>query len=172
MDLPFAFGIDAGAVQERQHVKDRANAGKRQHGAIASTIRLNTEPVLGVMSSESVSAENEDIDSEQPTTTSQMEFLKEDEEIQFSLGTSKKESIPEVQQAILVRHLKKGIKEENIALTEMLCFNIKFLFSSAYQYVRKVFGKNSLPHPRTLTNVYSTVDGTPGFSAEAIRAVK
>lgn len=34
-----------------------------------------------------------------------------------------------------------------------------------------MFGKNSLPHPRTLSKWYSTVDGTPGYSAEALRAI-
>ncbi|CAH1999228.1 unnamed protein product [Acanthoscelides obtectus] len=191
------------------------------------------------MSSESVSAENEDIDSEQPTTTSQMEFpkrrrrdpiffgdfkesdlddvqkrkrfwkvahhtiaksrrniryyqciarrqkkkikslnllldeLMEKEKISSQQLMVLKESIPEVQKAILFRHLKKGIKGGKYS-PQLRCFalTLNFYSSSAYQYVRKVFGKNSLPHPRTLTKWYSTVDGTPGFSAEAIRAVK
>lgn len=40
-----------------------------------------------------------------------------------------------------------------------------------YNYVRKEF-KNNLPHPRTLSNWYSKIDGEPGFTIESFEALK
>lgn len=48
---------------------------------------------------------------------------------------------------------------------------LNFFSSSAYSYVRSYFGK-ALPHPRTLSKWYGSVDGTPGYTAEALRAIK
>lgn len=82
------------------------------------------------------------------------------------------ESLSETQKQLLFRQLKKG--KSNKYSPELRCFalTLNFYSSSAYNYVRKVFGPKVLPHPRTISKWYSVVDGTPGYSAEALRAIK
>jgi len=48
---------------------------------------------------------------------------------------------------------------------------LHFYSLAAYNYVRDAFNKN-LPHPSTLKNWYSTVDGTPGFTSESLNVLK
>jgi len=48
---------------------------------------------------------------------------------------------------------------------------LNFYSPAAYNYVRDAFNKN-LPHPSTLRNWYSTVDGTPGFTSESLNVLK
>jgi len=48
---------------------------------------------------------------------------------------------------------------------------LHFYSPAAYNYVRDAFNKN-LPHPSTLRNWYSTVDGTPGFTSESLNVLK
>lgn len=48
---------------------------------------------------------------------------------------------------------------------------LHFYSVSAYSYVRKMFS-NCLPHPKTLTKWYSSIDGSPGYTQEAIRALE
>lgn len=57
---------------------------------------------------------------------------------------------------------------------ELRCFalTLHFYSSAAYNYIRATFGKNCLPHPKTLTKWMQSVDGSPGYNQEAIRAVK
>lgn len=64
---------------------------------------------------------------------------------------------------------KRGRKySENIR-----CFALTLYFYSpkAYSYVRKKFGKQFLPHPSTMRKWYEVVDGSPGFSKEALDAI-
>ncbi|CAH2020906.1 unnamed protein product [Acanthoscelides obtectus] len=77
------------------------------------------------------------------------------------------ESLSETQKQLLFRQLKKG--KTNKYSPELRCFalTLNFYSSSAYNYVRKIFGKKVLPHPRTVSKWYSVVDGTPGYSEEA-----
>lgn len=48
---------------------------------------------------------------------------------------------------------------------------LHFYSARAYKYVRKTFD-TCLPAPRTLTRWYSTIDGRPGFTSEALKAIK
>ena len=48
---------------------------------------------------------------------------------------------------------------------------LQFYSARAYEYVRKTFGKN-LPHPKTVSNWYSCVNGNPGFHDEVLSALK
>lgn len=48
---------------------------------------------------------------------------------------------------------------------------LHFYSSSAYSYIRKTFN-NCLPHPKTLTRWYKSVDGSPGYTTESLRAVQ
>jgi DNA transposase THAP9 len=56
---------------------------------------------------------------------------------------------------------------------ELRCFALTLNYYSpkAYKYVRKTFG-TCLPHPRTLSKWYSNIDGKPGFTKEALNALK
>lgn len=56
---------------------------------------------------------------------------------------------------------------------ELRCFAITLDFYSpkAYDYVRSTFNK-CLPHRRTIQKWFQTVSGTPGFSTEAMAALK
>lgn len=56
---------------------------------------------------------------------------------------------------------------------ELRAFALTLHFYSprAYKYARKAFN-TCLPHPRTLMRWYSTIDGAPGFSREALNAVR
>ncbi|CAH1953390.1 unnamed protein product [Acanthoscelides obtectus] len=55
------------------------------------------------------------------------------------------ESLPETQKQLLFRQLKKG--KSNRYSPELRCFalTLNFYSSLAYNYVRKIFGKNVLP---------------------------
>ncbi len=48
---------------------------------------------------------------------------------------------------------------------------IYFYSPKAYMYIRKEF-KKLLPHPSTMRKWYSQIDGEPGFSSEALAALK
>ena len=48
---------------------------------------------------------------------------------------------------------------------------LNFYSSKAYEYVRTKFN-NSLPHRRTIAKWYSSVNGEPGYTSEAINALK
>lgn len=53
------------------------------------------------------------------------------------------------------------------------CFALTLYFYSpkAYSYVRQKFGKQFLPNPSTMRKWYEVVDGSPGFSKEALDAI-
>lgn len=48
---------------------------------------------------------------------------------------------------------------------------LNFLSPKAYRFVRKTYN-DCLPHPRTLTKWYQTVDAEPGFTTEAFKTLK
>lgn len=48
---------------------------------------------------------------------------------------------------------------------------LQFYSSKAYTYVRKMFN-NLLPHPATLRKWYTVVNGNPGFTSEAFKAIE
>lgn len=77
---------------------------------------------------------------------------------------------------------KKKLKDSNLQSgklsrakysPELRCFALTLNFYSpkAYKYVCKTFG-TCLPAPRTLTKWYSNIDGRPGFTKEALAALK
>ena len=49
--------------------------------------------------------------------------------------------------------------------------NLHFISPRAYNFVRKTFN-TCLPHTRTLARWYQTIEGEPGFSSEALAALK
>lgn len=48
---------------------------------------------------------------------------------------------------------------------------LQFYSSRAYDYVRKIWS-NLLPHPSTIRNWYTVVDGRPGFLKESFEAIR
>nr|XP_037278211.1 THAP domain-containing protein 6-like [Rhipicephalus microplus] len=48
---------------------------------------------------------------------------------------------------------------------------LQFYSTKAYNYVRETF-QCSLPHPSTITKWYSSINGEPGFTSEAINAIR
>lgn len=48
---------------------------------------------------------------------------------------------------------------------------LHFYSPTAYNYVRDSFNK-TLPYPSTIWKWYTTVDGTPGFTDECLKAVE
>jgi len=56
---------------------------------------------------------------------------------------------------------------------QLRCFALTLHYYSprAYEFVRDTF-KSCLPHPKTLISWYRSVDGEPGFTAEAFQAIK
>ena len=48
---------------------------------------------------------------------------------------------------------------------------LHFYSTKAYNYVRKKFN-NKLPNPSTVRAWYRVVDGSPGFTVEALQAIK
>lgn len=68
---------------------------------------------------------------------------------------------------------KTGKLTRKVFSPELRCFALTLNYYSpkAYLYVRKTFG-TCLPHPRTLSKWYSTIEGRPGFTKEALNALK
>lgn len=82
-----------------------------------------------------------------------------------------------VEEAELIKRQLKKSKSGKLSRAkyspELRCFALTLNFYSpkAYKYVRKTFG-TCLPAPRTLTKWYSNIDGRPGFTKEALAALK
>ncbi|RVE55133.1 hypothetical protein evm_000031 [Chilo suppressalis] len=57
------------------------------------------------------------------------------------------------------------------AFIRKFALTLDFLSPAGYKYVRRVFD-SCLPHPSTLNKWYQSIDGKPGFSEEAFRALQ
>ncbi|XP_042149669.1 uncharacterized protein LOC121837878 [Ixodes scapularis] len=71
----------------------------------------------------------------------------------------------------LVKHTGAPVPTQYSPELRAFALTLHFYSLHAYTYVRKVFD-TCLPHPRTLTKWYQSTDGEPGFSEEALRALK
>lgn len=69
------------------------------------------------------------------------------------------------------RILKGPSHEKYSAVLRTFALTLNFYSAKAYNFVRETFN-HSLPHPRTLTKWYSTIDGKPGFTKESLRAIQ
>jgi hypothetical protein len=56
-------------------------------------------------------------------------------------------------------------------LMRSFALTLHFYSTKAYTYIRRVWG-NILPHPSTIRNWYRSVNGSPGFTNEALHAIK
>lgn len=74
-------------------------------------------------------------------------------------------------QEIIKRKLKKQSKAKYSPALRSFALTLNFYSAKAYEYVRSSFG-NILPHPKTISQWYRTVDGKPGFTSEALKAIR
>ena len=76
---------------------------------------------------------------------------------------------------LLKRKVEKGKKKSSsIRYTPKLrsfALTLHYYSTRAYEYVRKTFD-TCLPHPRTISRWYNGIDGEPGISEEALKAIK
>lgn len=81
------------------------------------------------------------------------------------------EVLPNIENEILLKQLK--IKSLKTISPEIRTFalTLNFYFPAAYNYVRSSFN-NVLPHPSTIRKWYSSIDGSPGFTTEALNSIK
>lgn len=72
----------------------------------------------------------------------------------------------------MVNRLIRGSKNQKFTPSlRAFALSLHFYSPRAYNYVREKFN-NSLPHPKTISKWYQTIDGTPGFTTEALSALK
>lgn len=65
----------------------------------------------------------------------------------------------------------KPSREKYSATLRMFALTLQFYSTKAYNYVRETFDC-ALPHPSTITKWYSSVNGEPGFTGEAMNAIR
>lgn len=65
----------------------------------------------------------------------------------------------------------KGKQEKYSPALRSFALTLSFYSAKAYEFVRNSFN-NVLPHPRTISKWYRSVDGSPGFTQEALMALK
>lgn len=70
-----------------------------------------------------------------------------------------------------MRQLKLSTEKKFPPQLRSFALTLNFYSSSAYNYVRKTFN-NCLPHPSTIRKWLSSVDGSPGYTAESLKAIK
>jgi hypothetical protein len=81
------------------------------------------------------------------------------------------ETRPLAEKELLLRQLKKSPGNKFPPQLRSFALTLHFYSPNAYNYVRKTFG-NCLPHPSTLRKWLATVDGSPGYTAESLSAIK
>lgn len=81
------------------------------------------------------------------------------------------ETLPNIENEMLMKQLK--IKSSKKISPEIGAFalTLNFYSPSAYNYVRSLFNK-VLSHSNILRKWYSSIDGSPGFTSEALNAIK
>ncbi|VEN63851.1 unnamed protein product, partial [Callosobruchus maculatus] len=81
------------------------------------------------------------------------------------------ESFSDSAQALLKRVLKGKKRATYDAQLRAFALTLNFYSKRAYNYVRSTFNK-ALPHVKTISKWYSTVDASPGYMKEALVALK
>lgn len=79
--------------------------------------------------------------------------------------------MPDSSKEIVSRLLLGPSKQKYDPKLRAFAMTLNFYSPKAYMYVRQKFNK-SLPHPNTIAKWYRSVDGSPGFSQEALVAIK
>nr|CAH7716790.1 unnamed protein product [Callosobruchus chinensis] len=98
-------------------------------------------------------------------------LLKEKAYLNNSSGTVLEASLSNSAQQILERMLKGASKQKYDPAIRCFALTLSFYSPKAYQFVRNTFNK-SLPHPSTISKWYQSIDGSPGFTSEALNALK
>jgi len=65
----------------------------------------------------------------------------------------------------------KSINAKHSSAMRSFALTLQFYSSKAYTYVRKMFN-NLLPHSATLRKWYAVVNGKPGFTSKAFKAIE
>lgn len=94
--------------------------------------------------------------------------LKSEKLINTKLASTLEENFSELSLAILKDKSKKPKYNE---LVKSFALSLFFYSPKAYEYVRRSLSL-SLPHPCTVRRWYNVIDGNPGFTAEALSALK
>ncbi|CAH2016537.1 unnamed protein product [Acanthoscelides obtectus] len=100
-----------------------------------------------------------------------MKLLKEKSYITNSSGTVLEASLSTSGQKIFERMLKGPSLQKYDPSIRCFALTLSFYSPKAYQFVRNTFNK-SLPHPSTISKWYQSIDGSPGFTSEALNALK
>lgn len=71
----------------------------------------------------------------------------------------------------MLRQLKLSREKKFSPELRAFALTLHFYSPNAYSFVRRQFG-NCLPHSNTIRKWYSSIDGSPGYTAEALAAIK
>ncbi|GBP66116.1 hypothetical protein EVAR_51285_1 [Eumeta japonica] len=82
---------------------------------------------------------------------------------------SNDDQLPE--RKLIDNNLYRLISRAQIPIETISDVNKLSIETAAYKYLRKSFN-NALPHPRTLSNWYGSVNAEPGFTKEAFKALE
>ena len=72
---------------------------------------------------------------------------------------------------VKARHTDKTCKEKYPPALRAFALTLNFYSAKAYRFVRKTFDLQ-LPHPSVIRKWYSSIDGQPGFTAEAFNTLE
>ena len=72
---------------------------------------------------------------------------------------------------VKARHTDKTCKEKYPPALRAFTLTLNFYSAKAYRFVRKTFDLQ-LPHPSVIRKWYSSIDGQPGFTAEAFNTLE
>lgn len=72
---------------------------------------------------------------------------------------------------LLLKNKSKSVPRKYSQNLRSFALTLNFFSPKAYNYVRDRF-LCSLPHPKTLSKWYSTIDGSPGFCSEALSMLR
>lgn len=103
--------------------------------------------------------------------TSLVKHLKEQHKLSDNAVTSLNHSLPEGTEHIIRRFLKAPSRQKYCPELRSFALTLSFYSMKAYNYVRAKFNK-TLPHPRTISKWYQSVDAAPGFLKESFNILK
>lgn len=103
--------------------------------------------------------------------TSLLKYLQQNNLMSENAEQVVQETVPESSKEIFTRLLMGPSKQKYEPKLRAFAMTLNFYSPKAYMYVRQKFNR-SLPHPNTIAKWYRSVDGSPGFSQEALVAIK
>ncbi|KAJ3661908.1 hypothetical protein Zmor_006283 [Zophobas morio] len=101
---------------------------------------------------------------------SMLKFFREKNFISSQAEDVIKATQPDESGEIIRRFLRGPSKAKYSPALRAFALTLHFFSAKAYNYIRQKFNK-TLPHPRTLSKWYYTIDGSPGFTEESKRAL-